>query len=166
MFEEQQKYSSSSVQTALHHDCNNDPNALSRAVVSALHIGCLLSSLIEDENFCPKMRKQILHSLFKLNRLKVAVRSGRTSLHYACYREGTLVGRYPACQFPSPALAKALLKVGADPNAIDDAGNTPLHLAATAEPCPRLLTQTLLEHGAHLVRKIKMNINKDSFSFS
>ncbi|XP_014094986.1 protein fem-1 homolog CG6966 [Bactrocera oleae] len=135
------------------HDCNHDPNALSRALVSALHIGCLLASLEEDESFCPNMRKQILYSLYKLNRLKVSVRSGRTALHYACYREGTLVGRYPACQFPSPALAKALLEVGADPNARDDAGNSPLHLAATAQQCPRSLSKVLLKHGAHLDAK-------------
>lgn len=133
------------------HDCNHDPNALSRALVSALHIGCLLAWLIEDEAFCSKMRREILVALYKLNRLNVAVRSGRTALHYACYREGTLVGRYPACQFPSPSLAKALLEVGADPNAVDDAGNTPLHLAAIAQPCQKDLAKILLDHGAHIV---------------
>ncbi|XP_023294619.2 protein fem-1 homolog CG6966 [Lucilia cuprina] len=132
------------------HDCNHDPNALSRALVSALHIGCLLAWLVEDETFCPKMRRDILVALYKLNRLNVAVRSGRTALHYACYREGTLVGRYPACQFPSPSLAKALLEVGADPNAIDDGGNTPLHLAAIAQPCQKDMAKILLDHGAHL----------------
>ncbi|XP_075145855.1 protein fem-1 homolog CG6966 isoform X2 [Haematobia irritans] len=141
---------SSSSSSASIHDCNNDPNALSRALVSALHIGCLLAWLIDDESCCPNMRREILVALYKLNRLNVAVRSGRTALHYACYREGTLVGRYPACQFPSPYLAKALLEVGADPNATDDLGNTPLHLAALVYAKWPNIATILLDNGAHI----------------
>lgn len=141
-----------------------DDNALSRALVSALHIGCLVSGLIDDPEFCPIARKEILRTLYRLNKLNVTVHSGRTALHYACYRESTLVGRYPACQFPSPALAKALLEVGADPNATDEAGNTPLHLIATYQlfskyqtsfPMEYLreITTSLLDKGAHLDAK-------------
>lgn len=158
---EQQKSATASQQQAVTsvHDCNHDPNALGRALVSALHIGCLLAWLVEDETFCTKMRREILTALYKLNRLNVAVRSGRTALHYACCREGTLVGRYPACQFPSPSLAKALLEVGADPNATDDAGNTPLHLTALAQPCSKDLAKILLDHGAHIVSKFGRLLN-------
>lgn len=79
------------------------------------------------------------------------MKSGQTVLHLACYRETGLVGRYPACQLPSAQLVKALLKVGADPNAVDALGNTALHLAALANPCPPELAQILLDNGCHLV---------------
>ncbi|XP_017083381.2 protein fem-1 homolog CG6966 [Drosophila eugracilis] len=144
--------SSTTLLSAHQHDCNHDPNALSRTMISAIHIGCLLSSLLDTDALNPEMRRQVMGALYRLNRLKVRVRFDRTALHYACYREGTLAGRYPSCQFPSVTLAKALLEVGADPNAIDEAGNTPLHLA-TMQPYVEPLSHILLEGGAHLDTK-------------
>ncbi|RZF33411.1 hypothetical protein LSTR_LSTR017310 [Laodelphax striatellus] len=43
-----------------------------------------------------------------------------------------------------------LLAVGADANARDDAGHTPLHLAGKLQPCSTALAKALLEGGAHL----------------
>lgn len=43
-----------------------------------------------------------------------------------------------------------LVSVGADVNARDDEGNTPLHVAADPKSCSMELVQTLLNHGAHL----------------
>ncbi|XP_016999065.2 protein fem-1 homolog CG6966 [Drosophila takahashii] len=144
--------SSTTLLSAHQHDCNHDPNALSRTMISAIHIGCLLSSLLDTDALNAEMRRQVMGALYRLNRLKVRVRFDRTALHYACYREGTLAGRYPSCQFPSVTLAKALLEVGADPNAIDESGNTPLHLA-TMQPYVEPLSHILLEGGAHLDTK-------------
>lgn len=71
-------------------------------------------------------------------------------MQLACSRDATVVGRYPACEFPSPHLAKALLTTGADVTVRDVDGNTALHLAALSHPCPPPLAKTLLEAGAHL----------------
>lgn len=92
--------------------------------------------------------------------IKILYTTGRTALHLACCREAALVGRYPACQFPSPHLAEVLLRVGAEPNSKDEEGNTPLHLAAMARPCPPRLAQTLLDNAAHIDI---VNNNGDTF---
>ncbi|XP_053671645.1 protein fem-1 homolog CG6966 isoform X2 [Anopheles nili] len=139
-----------------------DHGALSRALVISLHLACLLVRLLdEEEELCSAdMKHQILQALYDLVSLKIVSQTGRTALHLACYKDAALVGRYPVCQLPSARLAKALLQVGADPNAQDDNGNTPLHLAAQARPCPPNLAQILLDHGAHLDTK---NVDGDTF---
>ncbi|CRL07180.1 CLUMA_CG020165, isoform A [Clunio marinus] len=134
-------------------DHEKDLAGLNRALVIALHLACLLSRLIFSENCPDDMKQKILLVIYDVVKLKVAVKSGRTALHLACNREAALVGRYPVCQFPVPQLIKALLIVGADPNALDDDGNAPLHLAALARPCPPVIAQTLLKYGAHLDTK-------------
>lgn len=60
-----------------------------------------------------------------------------------------IVGRHPACQFPSTILVSALLRVGANVNALDDSGASPFHVAARSRPTPEL-TKALLDAGAHL----------------
>lgn len=49
-----------------------DPLAICRALVSALHLACLLARLLEEEDCDPVIKKQVLKALYDLISLKVS----------------------------------------------------------------------------------------------
>ncbi|XP_019876786.1 protein fem-1 homolog CG6966 isoform X2 [Aethina tumida] len=140
---------------------NRDMTYLTRVLVITLHLACLLTRLLDHHTKSEDVTKEIHKAIYRLVNLKIKARYGRTALHLACCRDVALLGRYPACQFPSSHLAEVLLKVGADPNQKDEEGNTPLHLAAMAKPCPASVAQILLDNGAHIDA---VNNQGDTFS--
>lgn len=52
-------------------EAQQDPLAICRALVSALHLACLLARLLEDEDCDPVIRKEVLKALYDLISLKV-----------------------------------------------------------------------------------------------
>ncbi|XP_066141003.1 protein fem-1 homolog CG6966 [Euwallacea fornicatus] len=137
-----------------------DMTYLTRVTVITLHLASLLTRMLQHKSVSEEIQHEIHKAVYSLNKLGIKARLGRTLLHLACCRDVALLVRYPVCAFPSPHLIKVLLTVGADVTAQDDEGNTPLHLAALANPCPRVINH-LLESGAHLDQ---VNNNLETFS--
>jgi len=79
--------------------------------------------------------------------------NGRTSLHHLCFHQSHM-----SCGNVSYQLAERLLQLGADPNALDRRGYTPLHAAASSSmwtdsiDASFRLIRLLLEYGADLSR--------------
>lgn len=87
--------------------------------------------------------------LYRLNKCNILGHLGQTALHLASARKTALaVSRHPQSANSEDAsmLLRALLKVGANPNARDDEGNTPLHLVSAKDTTTIKL---LLGGGAH-----------------
>lgn len=83
-----------------------DTNYLTRVMVITLHLACLLTRMLEHHTNTEEMTRLIHQSIYKLVKLKIKARFGRSILHLACCRDVAVLGRYPSCQFPSQHLAE------------------------------------------------------------
>ncbi|XP_076643684.1 protein fem-1 homolog CG6966 isoform X2 [Halictus rubicundus] len=139
----------------LNKDCENNLK-FSKVLVIALHLACLSTHDLPEEG---SEEYIALHkAIYELVRIK----SVPHVLHVIYSGQGTSIGKYTSSKFPSTNLAMALIKVGADVNARDDEGNTPLHFAAQSHILlwRQDLIITLLEAGAHIDA-----VNNDGESF-
>lgn len=86
-----------------------DTNYLTRVMVITLHLACLLTRMLEHHTNTEEMTKLIHQSIYKLVKLKIKAKFGRSILHLSCCRDVAVLGRYPSCQFPSPHLAEVCI---------------------------------------------------------
>lgn len=125
--------------------CDNNIHFMKLLVIT-LNLACLLTHNLADEGSDEYIA--VHKALYELVRVVPNV------LHLICSGHDMFIGEYATQDFLSSNLASTLIKVGADVNARDAEGNTPLHFVARTHfsKCRRVqrLIFSLLDAGAHI----------------
>lgn len=103
-----------------------------RAMGIALHL-LALSNLVEDAGPDAESESELREKARLLYSMREVVdHNKRTLLHLASGSDACPLGRYPVTTFPSADVVRTLLRCGFDPNARDNDGNNPIHIACSA----------------------------------
>ncbi|XP_054160815.1 protein fem-1 homolog C-like [Oppia nitens] len=126
------------------HDLTNY-NRTINIVLSFLGLLCRLKPLITV-----KQDLQLKTETYRLVKLNPRGKNGSSLLHMVCNVGETSFALFPFYEMPVIDICGLLLQVGHPVDVIDSAGNTPLHISASAKHNNPTQFMTLLENGAHL----------------
>lgn len=116
-------------------------------IILQLFIGllCKLKALMTDDQL--HRLKKAVYQLIKLN---PKGNQGNTLLHQACCRdESCQLIKFPMCDMNTSDIVQLLVECGADVNALDANGNTPLHIETKNKPNNAII-KYLIENHAHI----------------
>uniref|UniRef100_A0A8D9EJB8 Protein fem-1 homolog B n=3 Tax=Cacopsylla melanoneura TaxID=428564 RepID=A0A8D9EJB8_9HEMI len=126
-------------------------------LLTSLYLLVILTKVLK-EDVTGEEKYRIYKLVFSLNKLSIASRQQQSLLHL-CVNYETPVDTFhtnDVCKFPCAATTKLLIRCGADVNAKDHQGNTPLHIIATYERAIsdfqtlHSVIMDLTENGAHM----------------
>ena len=153
----------------------DDPDLLQEEMenncLTSLYLVMILTKISKKEE---KAEFAAMQEVYKLVQLNPVTSTGSTLLHLTVNQQ-TPVGNYweklnihihdlylddfhtnEVCKFPCSSTTKLLLQAGADPQAVDRAKNTPLHIIVTYRKVVsdfltlHAIVMALLETGAHI----------------
>ena len=126
-----------------------DRKHLNRLLLIIMHLLALVSKQLRVAGDSFELKQQV----FRFLKLDPQISDGQTPLHLCASMSTTTVGKFPVCKFPSSDVARVLVELGADVNALDIGGNTPLHIATSNAIVNEEVVEVvkiLLNSGSHL----------------
>ncbi|GFT91895.1 protein fem-1 homolog B [Nephila pilipes] len=127
-------------------------------IYTTLYLLVIVTKLIKK--ILPEEENCLYKLVYKISKLNLQTSDGSTLLHLAVNAD-TPVDEFHTkyvCKFPCAATARMLIQCGADVDAVDKAGNTPLHIiVAYQKPITDFMTlhsiiTKLLDAGSHIDR--------------